>query len=177
MWVEARNVFGQTVYQPRANNGELVWNAIDNLSGSADLISIRGRSAYTRPFDRVDALRREADSKFRAKEQQLEQPLQQTEDQLTKLQTGKPGDNEGLLSADQAKAIEHFQDEKLRIRKDLRKVNADLETDIRKLGFKVKLVNILLMPLLVAGAGLLMWYWRSRRRHAIAMLRNQGSGA
>jgi ABC-type uncharacterized transport system involved in gliding motility auxiliary subunit len=177
MWVEARNVFGQTVYQPRANNGELVWNAIDNLSGSADLISIRGRSAYTRPFDRVDALRREADSKFRAKEQQLEQQLQQTEDQLTKLQTGKPGDNEGLLSADQAKAIEHFQDEKLRIRKDLRKVNADLETDIRKLGFKVKLVNILLMPLLVAGAGLLMWYWRSRRRHAIAMLRNQGSGA
>lgn len=177
MWVDVRNFFGQTIYQPRANNGELVWNAIDNLSGSADLISIRGRAAYTRPFDRVEALRREADAKFRATEQQLEQELQQTEDQLSKLQTGKPGANDALLSADQAKAIEHFQQEKLRIRKELRAVNAGLETDIRKLGFEVKLWNILLMPVLVALIGLAMAYWRNRRRHAIAMLRNQGSGA
>ena len=32
------------IAQPFANNGELVWNALDNLAGSADLISIRGRA-------------------------------------------------------------------------------------------------------------------------------------
>jgi ABC-type uncharacterized transport system involved in gliding motility auxiliary subunit len=177
MWVDVRNLFGQTVYQPRANNGELVWNAIDNLSGSADLISIRGRAAYTRPFDRVEALRRAADSKFRAKEQQLKQELQETEDRLSKLQSAAPGSNEALLSADQAREIEQFQEKKLTIRKELRKVNADLDSDISWLGLKLKLVNILLMPLLVAVIGLAMAYWRNRRRHAIAMLRNQGSGA
>ena len=59
MWVQQRNFFGQTIAQPFANNGELVWNALDNLSGSADLISIRGRAPYSRPFERVEALRRD----------------------------------------------------------------------------------------------------------------------
>jgi len=177
MWVDVRNMFGQMVYQPRANNGELVWNAIDNLSGSADLISIRGRAAYTRPFDRVEALRREADSKFRATGQQLETQLKETEDQLNKMQAAQPNGGEAILSPQAAEAIEHFKQEQVRIRKELRAVNAGLDSDIRKLGIELKLVNILLMPLLVALVGLAMAYWRNRRRHAIAMLRNQGSGA
>ena len=37
------NFFGRVVLQPFASNGELVWNAIDSLGGSGNLISIRGR--------------------------------------------------------------------------------------------------------------------------------------
>ena len=76
MWVQQANFFGQTIFQPFANNGELVWNALDNLAGSNDLISIRGRASYSRPFERVEALRRDADAQFRATEQQLEAELQ-----------------------------------------------------------------------------------------------------
>jgi ABC-type uncharacterized transport system involved in gliding motility auxiliary subunit len=170
-WVQTRNFFGQMIAQPFANNGELAWNAVDNLAGSADLISIRGRAAYSRPFDRVDAIRRSADAKFRSTEQQLEQQLQQTEEQLSKLQTAQPGGNEAILSPEAAQAIERFQQEKLRIRKELRAVKAGLETDIKSLGMKLKLVNILVVPVVFTLLALLVNAWHKRRRHAIAMLR------
>jgi ABC-type uncharacterized transport system involved in gliding motility auxiliary subunit len=175
MWVQQRNFFGQTVAQPFANNGELVWNALDNLGGSDDLISIRGRAAYSRPFDRVEALRRNADAQFRAKEQQLETQLQQTEEQLSKLQSAQPRGNEAILSPEAAQAIDHFQEEKLRIRKELRSTKAQLEQDIKSLGLRMKLYNVLLVPLLVTALGLLVALWRKRRRHAIAMLRKGGA--
>ena len=176
MWVQQRNFFGQTVMQPFANNGELVWNALDNLSGSADLISIRGRAPYSRPFERVEALRRAADARFRSTEQQLETQLQQTEEQLNKLQSTQPGGNEAILSPEAANAIEKFQEDKLRIRKELRKTKADLELDIKSLGTRLKLINVLTMPLAVILIGLFVYQWRKRRRHAIAMLR-KGSAA
>jgi ABC-type uncharacterized transport system involved in gliding motility auxiliary subunit len=169
-WVNQRNFFGQVVLQPFANNGELVWNALDNLGGSHDLISIRARAAYSRPFVRVEALRREADSRFRATEQELEQQLQKTEENLSRLKAAQPG-SEALLSTDQAREIERFQQEKLRIRKELRAVKAGLESDIKALGMKMKLINVLTMPLIITAIGLLVALWCKRRRHAIAMLR------
>ncbi len=175
MWVQTRQFFGQMMLQPFANNGELVWNAVDNLAGSADLISIRGRATYSRPFDRVEALRRDADSKFRAKEQELEQQLQQTEEKLSKLQTAQPASGEAILTADQAREIERFQQDKVRIRKELRAVKAGLDADIKTLGLRVKAFNVLLVPALCAVLALLVNAWHRRRRHAIAMLRKNPS--
>jgi ABC-type uncharacterized transport system involved in gliding motility auxiliary subunit len=171
MWVQQANFFGQTVLQPFANNGELVWNAIDNLGGSSDLISIRARAAYSRPFERVEELKRSADAQLRVKEQQLQQQLEQTEQKLTQLQTSQPGGNEAILTPEMAQAIENFQKEKLQIRKDLRETRAGLDKDIKALGWRMKLYNMLLMPLLITALGLLVALWRKRRRHAIAMLR------
>jgi ABC-type uncharacterized transport system involved in gliding motility auxiliary subunit len=170
MWVNVRNFMGQSMAQPFANNGELVWNALDNLAGSADLISIRGRAAYSRPFERVETLRRTADAQFRTKEQELEQQLQQTEENLTKLQSASPN-GEAVLSPDQAREIEKFQEDKVRIRKELRKTKSDLETDIKALGMRMKLINILVIPIVFTLLALLVNAWHRRRRHAIAMLR------
>jgi ABC-type uncharacterized transport system involved in gliding motility auxiliary subunit len=175
MWVQQRSFFGQTIAQPFANNGELVWNALDNLGGSNDLISIRGRAAYSRPFERVEELRRTADARFRSTEQQLETQLQQTEEQLNKLQTAQPGGNDAILSPEAAQAIDRFQAEKLRIRKELRSTKAQLEQDIKSLGMRMKLINVLTMPLIVTALGLMVALWRKRRRHAIAMLRKGGA--
>jgi ABC-type uncharacterized transport system involved in gliding motility auxiliary subunit len=170
-WVDIRNFFGQQIAQPVANNGDLVWNALDNLGGSADLISIRGRAAFSRPFKRVDELRRQADEKFRATQLQLEERLQQTEDNLSKLQTSRPGTDAAMFSPEQAAEIERFQAEKLRIRKELRSVKAGLASDIESLGTRVKLLNILVAPLLFMALALFGAAWSRRRRHAIVMLR------
>jgi ABC-type uncharacterized transport system involved in gliding motility auxiliary subunit len=176
MWVQQSNFFGQTVYQPFANNGELVWNAIDNLAGSNDLISIRARAAYSRPFEKVEELRRNADAQLRAKEQQLDKELQQTDDTLTKLQTSQPGGNEAILTPEIAREIESFRAKQASIRKELRATRAGLTAEIETLGRWVKGINIALMPLIIVAVGLFTAMWRKRRRHAIAMLR-KGSPA
>ena len=176
MWGQQANFFGQAIFQPFANNGEMVWNAIDNLAGSNDLISIRGRASYARPFTRVVELQTEAESRFRATEQQLETQLNQTEETLSKLQTAQPGGGEAILSAEQAQEIERFQAEKLRIRKELRAVKSQLELDIKSLGMWTKVINILGVPALFAVIALLVGHWHRRRRHAIAMLRKAPQG-
>ena len=72
LWVRTQNVFGQHFAMAWANNGDFVANAVDNLAGSGDLISIRGRQSFFRPFTKVDELRRHADEQLRAKEKELD---------------------------------------------------------------------------------------------------------
>jgi ABC-type uncharacterized transport system involved in gliding motility auxiliary subunit len=170
LWVRQQNLFGQRVSQAWANNGDLVWNALDNLAGSGDLISIRGRASFTRPFDRVEALRRSAEDRFRAKEQELEQQLQDTEQKLAALESGRAESSEVLLSPEQEQELQRFQGEKLRIRKELRDVRLQLDQDIRALGNEIKVANIVVVPLVFAGIALLAAGWRRRRQAAIAML-------
>ena len=164
LWVHAQNVFGQRVEQEFANNGDLVLNTLDNLAGSADLISVRGRASFARPFDRVEKLRHVADDQFRAKEQELEQQLRDTEEKLTTLQSKRNDKSAMILSPDQEKELDNFQDEKLRIRKELRAVRAGLDKDIRGLGNELKIINIIVVPIVFAIAGVFIGIWRRRSR-------------
>jgi len=166
LWVHEQNFFGQTVAQAWASNGDLVLNALDNLSGSNDLISVRGRAAFTRPFERVEALRRVADDRFRAKEQELEKQLRDTEDKLTALQSKRSDKSSLILTPEQEKELDEFQQEKLNIRKQLRAVRAGLDEDIKGLGTEVKILNIVVVPFLFAVAVLLVAVWRRKQRSA-----------
>jgi ABC-type uncharacterized transport system involved in gliding motility auxiliary subunit len=164
LWVHAQSVFGQRVEQVFANNGDLVLNALDNLAGSADLISVRGRASFSRPFDRVETLRHIADDQFRAKEQELEQQLRDTEEKLTSLQSRRNDKSAMILSPEQEKELDNFQDEKLRIRKELRAVRAGLDKDIKGLGSELKIVNIIVVPVVFSVIALLIGLWRRRQR-------------
>ena len=148
LWVRSQELAGQRIAQPFANNGDLVANAVDNLAGSDDLISIRGRATYQRPFTRVEVLRARADDRFRDKEQELEKQLRATEDQLSALQSQRTDRGVAILTPDQEQALTRFQNEKLRIRKELRDVRLGLDQDITHLGNWVKVINIVLAPLL-----------------------------
>ena len=57
-WVSEQNYLGQRFGVPIADNGKFLLNAVENMMGSGDLISLRGRERIERPFTRVEALRR-----------------------------------------------------------------------------------------------------------------------
>jgi ABC-type uncharacterized transport system involved in gliding motility auxiliary subunit len=143
-----------------------VENSLDNLAGSADLISVRGRATFQRPFARVERLRHTADERLHAKEQELEAQLRETETKLTALQSKKDGSSTLILSPEQEREIEHFQTEKVRIRKELRAVRAGLNENIERLGTTLKILNIVVVPLVFAVITLLLWLWRRQRRRA-----------
>jgi ABC-type uncharacterized transport system involved in gliding motility auxiliary subunit len=168
MWVHQQDFFGQAVAQAWASNGDLVLNSLDNLSGSADLISVRGRASFRRPFERVEALRRTADDRFRAKEQELEKELRDTEDKLTALQSKRSDKSSLILTPEQEKELDQFQQEKVGIRKQLRAVRAGLDANIQSLGTEIKLLNIIVIPLLLAIAVVLIAAWRKKQRSARA---------
>jgi ABC-type uncharacterized transport system involved in gliding motility auxiliary subunit len=170
LWVRQQNLFGQHVAQAWANNGDLVLNVLDNLSGSADLISVRGRATFTRPFERVEALRRSADDRFRSKEQELEQELRTTEEKLTALESRRNDKSSVILTPEQERELNRFQDEKLQVRKELRNVRLGLDEEIRRLGTTLKILNIIIVPALLAVIALLVVGWRRRRREQHALL-------
>ena len=55
-WVHVSNQLGQPVAEPFADNGAFILNAVENLTGSDDLISLRTRASSDRPFTVVQAL-------------------------------------------------------------------------------------------------------------------------
>jgi ABC-type uncharacterized transport system involved in gliding motility auxiliary subunit len=166
LWVQSREILGQRIVQPFANNGDLVANILDNLSGSSALISIRGRASFSRPFERVDALRRRADDRLRSKALELQSELQQTERKLTELQSKRSDQASIMLSPEQEAELKRFTAEKARVRKELRETERGLDVDINRLDSWLKAINIAIAPLLVAAAGIAILTLRRRRRTA-----------
>jgi ABC-type uncharacterized transport system involved in gliding motility auxiliary subunit len=164
LWVQVTPFFGQRIMNAFANNGDFVVNAVDNMTGSSALISVRGRAVSSRPFTTVENLRRQADERFRAKERELQDELSETERRVNDLQRGKDQGSALVLSAEQRAELQRFQDEKLRIRRELRQVRRQLDADIEALGTRLKIINIGLMPLLVTFAAIGFAAWRVRRR-------------
>ena len=162
-WVRAQNLFGSLLLNPTADNADFLINAIDNMCGSDDLISLRSRGRYQRPFDKKRELEREADERFRAEEQALEAKLQETETKLNELQFSEDGSGRLILSPEQQAEIEGFRVEQLDTRKKLREVKLELRKSIESLGKRLKFANILLLPLLI-GLGALSFTLTRRRR-------------
>ncbi len=166
MWVQVRSFLGQSIMNAFANNGDFAVNALDNLAGSSDLIAIRGRATSQRPFTTVEAIKRSADERFRAKEQDLQRELSDTERKLTELQSAKSQDQAQILSPEQKTELDNFLKRKVEIRKELRAVRRQLDAEIESLGTRLKIINILLMPLLVTLGALAFAWWRAQRRRA-----------
>lgn len=168
LWVQVRSLLGQRLAQAFADNGALLTNALDHLAGSRDLISVRSRGSFSRPFDRVEALRREAESRLRSQEQRLQAELEDTERKLLDLELARQDGDMLLFTPAQEAELARFQDEQLRIRRALREVRRELDASIEQLGTRLKLVNIVLVPGLVALAAIGAGAWRRRRRAAAA---------
>jgi ABC-type uncharacterized transport system involved in gliding motility auxiliary subunit len=164
LWAQVQNFLGQRLVNAFANNGDFVINALDNLSGSADLIGLRSRATYSRPFTTVDKLRRDADAKFRETEQELQAQLSDTEKKLGELQAGRNDKSSALMNSAQQEEIQRFLGEQVRIRQQLRGVRRNLDQDIDNLGTTLKVVNILVMPIVLIGVLLLIAATRRRRK-------------
>jgi ABC-type uncharacterized transport system involved in gliding motility auxiliary subunit len=163
LWVQRQAFLGQSILSPFADNGSLAVNAVDNMLGNQDLISIRTRASSSRPFERVEALQAEAEENYRATEQGLQDELAETERKLTELQAAKGEEELTVLSAEQQDEVQRFIDRKLEIRQQLRQVQHELRSDIEKLGTRLKLVNIGLVPALVMLVALAFALRRRRR--------------
>jgi ABC-type uncharacterized transport system involved in gliding motility auxiliary subunit len=166
LWVQLREILGQRIAQAFANNGDFIANILDNLSGSGALISVRGRASFSRPFERVEALKRQADDRLRAKVLELQAELQQTEAKLTELQNKRNDQTSLVLSPEQEAELKRFTAEKTRVRKELRETQRGLDVDINRLYSRLKFLNIAVAPLLVAVAGVVILALRRRRRNA-----------
>jgi ABC-type uncharacterized transport system involved in gliding motility auxiliary subunit len=155
--------FGYSAFQPINDNVNLVANMADQVAGSSDLMGIRCRGRTFRPFTRVLDLQAQAQERWLAQEQLIEQKVADTEQRMAELQRKKDDKQRFVLSPEQAKEIERFRAEVLKNKQELKQVRRNLREGIEALGMRVKLINIALVPLLVGLAGLAYWLIRRLR--------------
>lgn len=174
-WVQIRDFFGRRFQVPVANNGDFVVNAVENLTGSSDLISLRSRGSAQRPFTKLEEMQLAAQEQYKAEEQRLMRQLEETEKKLKELQGGAAAKKEGTdpakaLTPEQKAEVEKLTGQLLETRKVLRQVRHDLRKDIDALRNRLTFINVALVPILVtvAAAGLGAARLHRRRRAATA---------
>jgi len=161
--VRKQNLLGQQIAFLINDNQSFLNNAIENMMGSQDLISLRTRGRSVRPFTRVDKIEAEAQGKYRSVLEALELELEETNKKLLALESGKDETQRNVLSASQMAEIKKFREQQAETTKKRRIVRRDLRQDIESLGLRLKFINIALMPLLVIIASFVAPLWRSRK--------------
>ena len=142
--------------QPLNNNYTLILNAVNQLAGDQNLIAIRARDSYERPFTVVQALEKKAQNEWLSKEQALSQQYETLQRQLYELQQQKDESQRMIISPEQEKKIKEFQSQRQKIARELKLVRKNLNRDKERLGFQLKLFNIVLIPLLVCLVGIFL---------------------
>ncbi len=158
-----RTPFGFAMSVPRNDNMVMFINAAEMLLGSNALISIRSRGKTERPFTKVLDLRTQAQSRWLAKEKDLMERAETAQKKLTELENQKAADQRFIMNPEQREAIETFKEEQREVERELKEVRKSLRSDIVSLGWWLKFINVLLMPLVIAFIGIGFGIYRHKR--------------
>lgn len=151
-----------------ADNAAFVLNTLDGLAGASQLLSLRARAPALRPMARVDAMRADAEAKFIDEQKRLEARLAANQDRLQELlEIGSSdgfyaGDVEANLSETERAELAKLRGQIMQTRTRLRAIERDYRREIDGLEAQLKAINIWGAPILVALAGLFVWYRRRR---------------
>ncbi|HMN97698.1 MAG TPA: Gldg family protein [Phycisphaerales bacterium] len=146
-----------------AGNGAMVLNLLEQLSGDDAMLALRGRGTATRPFERVEEIRRAAESRFLAREQQLRDQIAAAQARIGELQQEKSPDRRLILSPAQEAEIDQLERDVLDARRELRQVRFEMRETYVSLGRRLMLFNVVLWPLIVALSAALWTVHRHRR--------------
>ena len=154
---QVQEFMGQKMFFPRNGNLNLLDNLVDQMGGDENLIAVRSRATMSRPFTKIRAMQAVAEESYRAKIRDLEKSLTDTQTRLAELQRSKDGKQQQqqfILSPEQQQEILNFRKKEGEMKKDLRRERKNLRQDIDSLENRLKWVNILGMPFLVAASGI-----------------------
>ena len=150
MWMVENALDGGRTGQAVADNAAFFLNAVENMTGRDDLVSLRSRGSFQRPFTLVEDLRREAESRHRAKEKELLDRLDEALRRLSRLERDPSAEEQVVLTPAQTESLKGLRADVIRLRRELRDVQHRLRSDVEALTSRLELVNIALVPALVA---------------------------
>ncbi|MGI5868245.1 MAG: Gldg family protein [Kiritimatiellia bacterium] len=161
--VQMVNTFFGPIPQPINENLSLFSGTVEQLAGREELIGLRSRGQFNRPFTKVDELEVKAVKQWQAEEERLEAALRETETRLAELQRQREGSDRLILSKEQQEELARFRKTQTQTRRQLKEVRKNLYRDIESLGLRLKVLNIVIVPLAVACFGIARGVLRKRR--------------
>jgi ABC-type uncharacterized transport system involved in gliding motility auxiliary subunit len=160
--VRKLNFLGTSAAEPINDNLDFANNALDFLSGSQDLISIRGKGISVRPFKVVEDMEIKAQQKNQEQLTELEGKLHKVESQLTELEGKKTEGGRLVATPEITKAIDDFRHEQVKLRASRREIRKSLREGIAALENRLLILNLLTTPVLVGCFG--VWFYFRRKQ-------------
>jgi ABC-type uncharacterized transport system involved in gliding motility auxiliary subunit len=155
-----------TMAQPLNGNLNLAQNAVEQLTGDNNLISVRSRATQNRPFTLVKQMEAEAQDRYRSRIKELEDSLADTQRQLNEMQQKKESGQRYILSPDQQQAVENYRKKEAEVKIQLKDERKKLRHDIDGLENRLKWFNIAAVPILVSASGLGLAFYKRKRTAA-----------
>jgi len=158
--------FGKVVV---GDNAALMLNAIDDLSGSSDLVSIRSRGNFKRPFTVVDEIERKSEAETAEEVDKINLQIAVFQSELQSvLASAKEGQEEVIGSL----IVNKKQEVELKIhqaQRQLRQVKMTRREKIEHLGNRMRQANMLAAPMVILIIAIVLGIRRSmRKRHYIS---------
>ena len=148
------------------DNAPLIFNALDFLAGSSDLIAIRSRGGFNRPFTVVDRIDREAEAATGDQVNALNERIKKYQDKLAKLGASSAEGNEKLIAGEAVAERKKAEEDIREAQKELRRLNAGKRARIEALGVRIETHNLVWAPaavLLIAIVLAVVRFVRARR--------------
>lgn len=131
------------------DNVAALYNSLDFLGGSDDLIAIRTRGRFTRPFTVVKDIEAKAEKATADEEKAIKQKIEDYRGKLRKLGDSLTEDNERLIRGAAIAERKKIQLEMLEAQRQLRELNAGKREQIEALGSRLQAYNMLAAPAVV----------------------------
>jgi ABC-type uncharacterized transport system involved in gliding motility auxiliary subunit len=161
-----QTLFG-TAYSPANGNLSFAQNAVEQMTGDDNLISVRSRATVSRPFTRVKAMETAANEKFQSEIKQLEDSASESQRKINELQQQKKDkDQRFILSPEQQSELANLRKQEVETRKHLKQVQKDLRKEVVSLQNTVKWINILAVPIAVMASGIVIAVVKRRKTSA-----------
>jgi len=161
-----QSFFGAAVV---GDNAALLMNSIDDLAGSSELIAIRSRGNFRRPFTKVDAIEADAEKASSEEEGRINAQIESFQQELNTVVSNAKGGDEELIGKS---ILDKKKDLEIKIREaqgKLRHVKADKRKNIEDLGNKLRNFNMLAAPSAILMLAVVLGVRRNaRRRHYIS---------
>jgi ABC-type uncharacterized transport system involved in gliding motility auxiliary subunit len=161
--VEQFNLLGQVYSQPKNDNLTFMVNMVEFLGGAGEMMGIRSRGRFRRPFTHFLMLEKNAQVKYQAAESRITTQLKEVQEKLSKLNVQK-GTNKIVLTKEQIEKIKQFKEEEKKTKTELRKIRKLLRQDIESEKTNLTLINLTIVPILLILTGLFLYYRRFRKK-------------
>ncbi|MCX5646587.1 MAG: Gldg family protein [Phycisphaerae bacterium] len=163
----SNSLFGKMVV---GDNSALLLNAVEELGGSGDLISIRSRGNFKRPFVVVDKIEQQAEKETADEMALINAQIEGFNQELqTLVSSAKDKDQPDVLGGT---IIQKKRDLELKIheaQRQLRQIKAKQREQVDQLGHTLQMVNMAAVPGVVMLAAVVLGLWRGlRRRHYVS---------
>lgn len=160
---EQINFLGSQAVAFMNDNFALLANTIDSLAGDPRLLALRSKGRATRPFDRVDAIRNQAQQEFYAEIQSLESELNRIQTELGQMAAQYKQEGRLVAPAEVRAAEEAMREQEVELRSRIREIRKEARDRIEGLKARLAALNILPVPLLIGVGGLFFFQRRQRR--------------